>query len=93
MDYTKDFGVMISDEDYDHHMNLVKKMPPKKRNQYKGSLTDKWGQRSKLIFRDGDLWNYCLFYKKIVRVEPMRVIFQMARSEDATIADVSNAGL
>ena len=93
MDYTKDLGVAISGDDYDHHMNLIKKMSPKKKNQYKSSLTDKWGQRTKLIFKDGDLLNYSILEKKFVRVEPMRVIFQMVRSEDATITDISNVGL
>ena len=86
-------GVMISDDDYDTHMNLIKKMSQKKRNQFKSSLTDKWGQRSKLIFKDGDLLIYSILEKKFVRVEPIRVIFQMVRSEDATITDISNVGL
>ena len=96
MDYTNFISrqiVMISDDDYDHHMNLIKKMSPKKRNQYKSFLADKWGQRSKLIFKDGDLLNYSILEKKFVRVAPMRVIFQMVGSEDATITDVSNVGL
>jgi len=100
MDNYKDFsmangyyGVLISDDDYDHHMNLIKKMSPKKRNQYKSFLADKWGQRSKLIFKDGDLLNYSILEKKFVRVNPMRVIFQMTRPEGAQITGVSNIGL
>ena len=100
MDNYKDFsmangyyGVLISDDDYDHHMNLIKKMSPKKRNQYKSFLADKWGQRSKLIFKDGDLLNYSILEKKFVRVAPMRVIFQMTRPEGAQITGVSNIGL
>ena len=106
MDNTKDFGVLISDDDYDHHthvlisdddydyhMNLIKKMSPKKRNQYKSHLSDKWGQRSKLIFKDGDLLNYSILEKKFVPVAPMGVIFQMVLSEGSTITDVSNVGL
>jgi len=93
MDYTENFGVTISDDDYDYHMNLIKKMSPKKRNQYKSHLSDKWGQRSKLIFKDGDLLNYSILEKKFVRVNPMRVIFQMTRPEGAQITGVSNIGL
>ena len=90
---TQGTGIMNSEDDYDHHTNLIKKISTKKRNQYKSTLTDKWGQRSKPFFKDGGFLNYSLQERKFVRVDPMRVIFQMVQSEDATITDLSNDGL
>lgn len=59
--------IMISDEEYDRIMSEVMAMPPKKRKNYKSTLTDKSGTKTKLIY-DGELKNYSTIYNRFLPV-------------------------
>jgi hypothetical protein len=66
---TREYGVNIEDEEYENLMSEVMKMKPRKRKNFKGFLTDKWGVKTRLIYRKNDLWNYCLHTKKFCVVQ------------------------
>jgi len=57
-------SIAIDDEQYKEIMTKVMKMKPRKRKNFKGFLTDKWGVKSRLIYRKNALWNYCLISQK-----------------------------
>jgi hypothetical protein len=59
--------IMISDAEYDRIMSEVMAMPPKKRKNYKSTLTDKSGTKTKLIY-DGELKNYSTIYNRFLPV-------------------------
>jgi hypothetical protein len=59
--------IMISDAEYDEIMSEVMAMPPKKRKNYKSTLTDKNGTKTKLIY-DGELKNYSTTYNRFLTV-------------------------
>jgi len=67
---TREYGISIDDEEYEDLMAQVMKLKPRKRKNFKGFLTDKWGVKTRLIYRKNALWNYCLFTKKFCIVEP-----------------------
>jgi hypothetical protein len=67
-------GVMITDELYDKLMSEVMAMPPKKRKNFKSTLTDKYGAKTKLIY-DGELKNYCTIVHKFVPVMSKSKVF------------------
>ena len=52
--------VLISDVEFDAFMAEIHKLKPKKRRHFKSFLTDKWGQRTRVVFRNGCLHNYSL---------------------------------
>jgi nitrogen regulatory protein PII len=59
--------IMLSDAEYDRIMSEVMAMPPKKRKNYKSTLTDKNGTKTKLIY-DGELKNYSTTYNRFLPV-------------------------
>ena len=59
--------IMISDNEYDKFMSEVMALPPRKRKNYKSTLMDKNGVKSKLIY-DGQLKNYSMIYHRFVPV-------------------------
>ena len=79
-----DYAINIEDEEYEELMGQVMKMKPRKRKNFKGFLTDKWGVKTRLIYRKNALWNYCLFTKKFCIVEPFSK-FKNVAWEDSKI--------
>ncbi len=71
---TREYGITIEDKEYEDLMSEVMKLKPRKRKNFKGFLTDKWGVKTRLIYRKNDLWNYCLLTKKFCVVEPNSII-------------------
>jgi len=56
--YKQEHGyVILSDKDYDEHMNSIMAMKPKKRKNWKGSVTDKHGVKTRLSYSDGKIWD------------------------------------
>ena len=93
-------AVMVSDEICDEFQREILSLHPRKRSKYKSHLTDKWGQRSRVVFRGGKFMNYSLKEKRfvpIVRVsearrhdpEPSSVVGQLVADD----FDVDNAVL
>lgn len=74
--------IIISDNIYDIFLQEVMKLPEKKRKQYKSTLTDKYGQKTKLIWKDGKLLNYSLIAKEYVEVKPQNVVLQEMKDAD-----------
>jgi len=66
--------IMIPDKEYDEFMSRVMAMPPRKRKNFKSTLTDKDGTSTKLIY-DGELKNYCLQTRKFVPVKSKSMVF------------------
>jgi len=60
--------VMISDEEYNYHMKKINSMKASKRKNYKATLRDKWGQKSKLRFINNELMNYDIHRQKYCAV-------------------------
>lgn len=67
--------VMIPDELYDKLMSEVMAMPPRKRKNFKSTLTDKNGAKTKLIY-DGELKNYSAIRQKFVPVKSKSRVFK-----------------
>ena len=65
---TKSKMIQISNQDYDERMAVVMAMPLKKRKNFKSTLTDKRGVRTKLRFIDDKLQNYDLETNQFVEV-------------------------
>ena len=74
--------IIVSDNEYDTFLQHVMKLPEKKRKQFKSSLTDKYGQKTKLIWKDGKLLNYSLIAKGYAEVIPQRVILQVIKESN-----------
>ena len=76
------YQVISSDDVYDTFLQQVMKLPEKKRKQFKSSLTDKYGQKTKLIWKDGKLLNYSLIAKEYVEVIPQRDILKVIKESN-----------
>ena len=74
--------IIVSDNEYDTFLQHVMKLPEKKRKQFKSSLTDKYGQKTKVIWKDGKLLNYSLLAKAYAEVIPQRVILQVIKESN-----------
>lgn len=70
--------VMIPDGEYDFHMTKVMAMKPSKRKKYKAQIGDKWGVKSRVVYRDGELWNYCLFERAYCVLKPNSYVQEKA---------------
>ena len=66
--------IMISDEFFDSLMQEVRRMPLKKRKQFKSLLTDKNGVKTKLKFDGEHLLNYSLVTRRFEAVLPRRYV-------------------
>ena len=64
--------VAIDDNVYDQMLAEVEALPERKRKQWKSSLLDEQGARSRLIYRDGKLLNYSLIRHAFVEAVPQR---------------------
>ena len=80
--YQNIYQVIISNNEYDTFLQEVMKLPEKKRKQFKSTLTDKYGQKTKLIWKDGKLLNYSLIAKGYAEVIPQRVILQVIKESN-----------
>ena len=47
---TKSYITAVDDETYACWQNEIARLKPRKRKNWKGSLKDKWGQRTKVIY-------------------------------------------
>ena len=74
--------IIVSDNEYDTFLQEVTKLPEKKRKQFKSSITDKYGQKTKVIWKDGKLLNYSLLAKAYAEVIPQRVILQVIKESN-----------
>ena len=63
-------SVTIDPVEYEDKMKEVQTLPQRKQKQWKSHLLDKYGTKSRLIYRDGKLWNYSLFESQYVEVLP-----------------------
>ena len=74
---TKSFSthsfIVIPDEQYDSIMAEVMAMKPNKRKNYKGICMNKWGVKSKVIYKNNKLWNYSLLKHKHNELLPQSV--------------------
>ena len=85
--------IAVPDTVYDAFMVEVMALPQKKRNKWHNSLTDKWGTRTKCVFRDGQILNWSMRGSHWAIVVPFRdnrqfitcssVGLAMTRGEDA----------
>ena len=64
--------VAIDDNVYDQMLAEVEALPERKRKQWKSSLLDEQGARSRLICPDGKLLNYSLIRRAFVEAVPQR---------------------
>lgn len=62
--------VFIDPIEYKEKMEEVQALPRRKQRQWKSHLRDKYGTLSRLIYRDGKLWNYSLLASQYVEVLP-----------------------
>ena len=92
MSYTKVDQIVISNNEYDTFLQEVMKLPEKKRKHFKSTLTDKYGQKTKLIWKDGKLLNYSMIAKAYTGVIPQRVILKEVK-ESIDIKWITKEGL
>jgi hypothetical protein len=52
--------ITIPDDAHADLLRRVRALSPKRQRQWRSSLTDKWGTKTRLIYRDGQLLNYSL---------------------------------
>lgn len=62
--------VMIEPTEYKEKMKEIESLPERKQKQWKSHLLDKRGTKSRLIYRNGKLWNYSLIASQYVEVRP-----------------------
>ena len=78
--------IMISDITYDNMLQDIMARPEKKRKQWKSYLTDKYGQNTRLIWKDNKLMNYCVDTKLFGEVIPHRkYLIAVKLSKDAKL--------
>ena len=82
MSYTNVDQIVISNNEYDTFLQEVMKLPEKKRKHFKSTLTDKYGQKTKVIWKDGKLLNYSLIAKACVEVIPQRDILKVIKESN-----------
>ena len=73
-------AVGIGSDGYDRCMKEIHALTAKKQKLWKSWLTDQHGQRTKLIYRDGKLLNYCIPRRAFVEVYPIRPETQLDAS-------------
>ena len=74
--------IYIPDEQYNSLIDKVLKVPVKKRKNWKYLLCDKWGTKTKLIYKEGKLMNYSLFSQKFEEVVPQSKIEEMKKDPE-----------
>ena len=67
-DYDHTDNVMISDTEYKKMEEALMKLPVKKRKNFKYTLTDKWGVKSKVMYKDEKFYNWSLIAHKWVSI-------------------------
>ena len=67
-----DIAVLVDPTEYNEKLKEVEMLPSRKQKQWKSYMMDKYGTKSRLIYRDGKLWNYSLFSNKFVEVRPFK---------------------
>ena len=84
--------ITISDEAYSILEEELLKLPPKKRKNFKSTLTDKWGVKSKVIYKDGKFYNWSLIWKCWAEIQTHRETIQdiNTRREGNTISFISS---
>ena len=55
--------ILVSDSIYDLLQTKIMQTPYKKRKNFKFYLTDKWGVRSKVVYKNEKLYNWSLIHK------------------------------
>lgn len=70
-------AVVVSDKVYDELVADWRKLEPRKQKNFKSYLCDKRGQRTRVVAKDGRLWNYSLVSKELVPI---------VRESDANLA-------
>ena len=51
---------IVPDNIYDGMMAKIMALPEKKRHKWHHTLTDKWGTKTKCIYKDGQIYNWCI---------------------------------
>ena len=69
----KSCEISIEDEGYMKLINQVMEMKPSKRKNFKSHLFDKWGIKTRVIYKNNHLWNYQLALRKYCKILPMSV--------------------
>jgi hypothetical protein len=64
-------AIGIGSDGYERCMQEINSLSAKKQKLWKSWLTDQQGQRTKLIYRDGKLLNYCIPRNDYVEVYPI----------------------
>ena len=62
-------NVMVSDTIYKEMQENMMKLPVKKRKNFKYTLTDKWGVKSKVMYKDEKFYNWSLITHKWVPIQ------------------------
>ena len=70
MSNTAIFFVAVGDETYARWQNEITHLKPRKRKNWKDVLTDKRGQRTKVIYKDGGFHNWSTIYSRWSEVWP-----------------------
>jgi hypothetical protein len=65
---------MVPDNIYDKMMAKIMALPVKKRHKWHDTLTDKWGTKTKCIYKEGQIYNWCILKGAYcwVKVVPFR---------------------
>ncbi len=86
--------VMITDTEYKEMQEALMKLPIRKRKNYKHSLTDKWGVKTKVVFKDETFYNWSTIHHQWVRVMSQTETFNsyeevdMAKSKRSAIGEI-----
>ena len=76
---TKSYISTVEDETYARWENEIARLKPRKRKNWKSSLTDKWGQRTKVIYKDGTFYNWSTIFSRWSEVRSETKIFSVMR--------------
>ena len=65
--------ITITDQQYHVMITEIMMLPEKKRSKWHGTLTDKFGTRTKCIYKGGEIYNWCILKRthRWARVVPM----------------------
>ena len=90
---TKLSKTAVGDETYACWENEIARLKPRKRKNWKGSIKDKWGQRSKVIYKDGTFHNWCPMYSKWSEVwSETKISSELRNNANAKICESSPFG-
>jgi len=67
------YEISIDDEGYVNLIDQVMKLKPSKRKNFKSHLYDKWGIKSRVIYKNNHLWNYHTVLRKFCKILPRSV--------------------